>query len=562
MAERLGEALLDLRTDDRQFNAGIRAAEKSAQGLGATIDKTSDNVIHLNERMALTGRTLHQAANLTSAAAQQQKLLAYQLNDTFVSLASGMPAYMVLIQQGSQIASIYGPNEGGVGRALKETASMAGNLVARLWPLAAALAGAYAAYEILRSNSAAAALEVGSLTKRLAEQAVTADQVSGMISDLVNVQNKYDQALAATAKAHSSMSAANIANTEAEFNAKKSLLELQLKYQKALLETQRAELARKALELRSSIAGAVNVDMGRAERGGFSDPRVGNFVRLPDDITALDKTQAMLNASPIVDEIKKMRAELTLNEVAAGRLDEALKSTFNRTGTEAKGAGASIRTAAQEGSDAWEGLRKVSAGVAEEMREATRHAEEQTMFLRDMTDGAIQNFFSTIREGSDAWDALADAALSALDQITNKLMNEVLDAVFQVGSASGGGASGGNILGDIFGGLFAGFRAKGGLIPNGTFGIVGEKGPEPVIGTSRGAMVLPNKTLKGMGSGDDSEASADRLKIDVGVSVDNQGNLQGYVKKVAREEVSGTIDLYDRQLPDRVQQINENPRWR
>ena len=46
---------------------------------------------------------------------------------------------------------------------------------------------------------------------------------------------------------------------------------------------------------------------------------------------------------------------------------------------------------------------------------------------------------------------------------------------------------------------FAGLFATGGLIPAGQFGIVGEEGPEPVIGTSRGAVVLPNSSLRAGG---------------------------------------------------------------
>lgn len=46
---------------------------------------------------------------------------------------------------------------------------------------------------------------------------------------------------------------------------------------------------------------------------------------------------------------------------------------------------------------------------------------------------------------------------------------------------------------------FAGAFATGGLIPAGSWGIVGEEGPEPVIGTSRGTMVLPNSTLGAIG---------------------------------------------------------------
>lgn len=420
-------------------NASVQQAEAVLTGLHAKYGMTANaaelmqkgqvdlanTVTAVNARIAANTAASNRLvtandniADSSANAAFQQRNLQFQLSDTFQSLALGMPVTQVLLQQGPQLASVYGPGEGGIGRAFKETASMAAGLVARLWPLAAAAAGVYGAYKLLASNSAAAALEVDSLTKELAEQAVSAGSVSAMISDLANVQSAYDKALDATRKTHDTMSSANIANTEAEFNAKKSLLELQLKYQQALIETQKAEIAQKGLALRQEVAGSVNFDAGRAERGGFSDPRIGNFVRLPDDITGLAKTQAMIDASPLTDEMKKMRAELTLNELAAGRLQDALGTTFNAAGSAAKAAGGSVKQAAEEGKDAWAGLRKVSEGVAEQMKEAARRAEEQREFFKDLTAGGIRDFFSAIEDGATVWEAFADAATGALDAIT------------------------------------------------------------------------------------------------------------------------------------------------
>ncbi|MBA5776301.1 hypothetical protein H2509_04120, partial [Stappia sp. F7233] len=114
--------------------------------------------------------------------------------------------------------------------------------------------------------------------------------------------------------------------------------------------------------------------------------------------------------------------------------------------------------------------------------------------------GAVSDIVSGLRNGENAFEVLADTALRALDRITDKLLNDVLDAVLMFKSETSSGSSGGGFLsgiGDFFGELFSGFFATGGLIPSGTFGIVGERGPEPVIGTSRGAMVLPNSSLRG-----------------------------------------------------------------
>lgn len=189
-------------------------------------------------------------------------------------------------------------------------------------------------------------------------------------------------------------------------------------------------------------------------------------------------------------------------------------------------------------------------------------------FARDVTGSFISDLRQGLEDGKGFWEAFGDAAMSVLDRLVDKIMNEALDAVFQLGNAGSGAASGkGGLLGglgSIFGSLFAGFRAKGGMIPNGTFGIVGEKGPEPVIGTSRGAMVLPNSTLKGMGGGEGNGAGG----MDIGVAVELRGgnDFEAWVTGVSQREgkraAADTVQTYDRMLPDRVQDINENPRWR
>ena len=55
MAERLGEALLDLDTDDRDFNRGVERAGKKADGLGRTFDMVSKKALMLGRNLALAG---------------------------------------------------------------------------------------------------------------------------------------------------------------------------------------------------------------------------------------------------------------------------------------------------------------------------------------------------------------------------------------------------------------------------------------------------------------------------------------------------------------------------
>ncbi|OCP04997.1 hypothetical protein BC374_16350 [Ensifer sp. LC13] len=542
---------------------------------------------------ALAHRRLAMAANDNGVG---QRQLAFQLNDVFQSWALGMPIIQILLQQGPQIAQIYGPGEGGIGRAFRETATMATSLIARLWPLAAAAAGVYGAYEILTRNSAAAAYEVGSLTRALAEQAVSAGSVTSMISELTSIQTTYDRALSATAGTHGAMTATILANTEKEFNAKKSLLEIQLRYQQALLDSQRADIRRTGHELKKEIAQSVFPNMGEVERGGFYDPKVGNLVRLPDEITALRKTQEIIDASPISLELKKMQAELALNEVAALRLQDALKLTFNAAGSDARAAGLTVRQAAVESRDAWDGLRKPLGTVSEQLKLVTQQADEHARMVRDTAGGAIRDFFSTIERGGKAWEAFGDAGMGVLDRLTDKLLNDALDAIGQVNGALGSGGGSGGILAALFGGgrsqwgiasggglgLYANGGvfgrtgltafAKGGAFTNqivdrptlfpfakGT-GLMGEAGPEAIMPLRRDATGRLG-VLAAVGR-PTNQGGVVRFEFHSKISVSGNGDkeLMERMRLATEQQMQAGFDEFSRAvLPGRVSEINNDP---
>jgi hypothetical protein len=82
-------------------------------------------------------------ARSAGQARMQMMNLGYQLNDIGMTLATGMNPMTVMIQQGSQIAQIYG-GQGGVRMALSDMGSLLGGLAKRAWPIAliaAAFAG-------------------------------------------------------------------------------------------------------------------------------------------------------------------------------------------------------------------------------------------------------------------------------------------------------------------------------------------------------------------------------------------------------------------------------------
>ena len=109
---------------------------RDANAAASTIEAAGGRA---SRALTMQGAGLGMLGRSSAAAANQQRNLAFQLNDVAVSLASGMNPLMVFAQQGSQIATIYGSEEGGLGRAFKETGNLAVGLVSKFWPVAVAV---------------------------------------------------------------------------------------------------------------------------------------------------------------------------------------------------------------------------------------------------------------------------------------------------------------------------------------------------------------------------------------------------------------------------------------
>lgn len=127
MAERLGEALLDLRTNDAAFNAGIAQAEGRAQKLGSTLDRTSGSSAKLASEMVATGRSaqvmgagFEQAGQrvVQSAGAQRAGMqqLSFQLNDIATMYALGARPMQIFASQSGQVIQSIQMMSGGTSR--------------------------------------------------------------------------------------------------------------------------------------------------------------------------------------------------------------------------------------------------------------------------------------------------------------------------------------------------------------------------------------------------------------------------------------------------------------
>lgn len=221
--------------------------------------------------------------------------------------------------------------------------------------------------------------------------------------------------------------------------------------------------------------------------------------------------------------------------------------------------------------------------------EATKRAQEAVAFAKQTTAGFLNELRNGLRNGETFWESFGNAALSVLDRITDKLLNDVLDALFKVGGAgSGGGGGGGGFLSSLFSGLFGGGKSffptmpGAGLFESG--GYTGDGAASKAAGiVHAGEYVFSAAATKRLGVGNldrmhtgakkgyqsggyvtpfsgstaqaTGQAANQNVHVTVGVSVDQNGNLQAYVKDVARgEAVQATatgLKQYQRGRQDR-----------
>jgi len=493
--------------------------------------------------VAAAQRTFILAATDDMARFRRQNL-GYQLMDIGQMTALGQNPAMMLMQQGPQVAQLYAM-QGGLNALWRDATAILGGLVRVAGPWIAAAGAMYGAYKLIASYGREAQLAVSATTAALAAQAEPLDSVRGKIDELQRLTDAYAKAIRGTAKDQSLASASIIANTEAEFNAKKSLLELELKRQKAAIEAQKAELAIAGIGLKRDVGGSVGdwtsgflggpngvqtrMDL---ERQGFADPRVGSvpFVRLPDDITGLDRTREVLENSPLSDRVKELRSNITLTEIATKSLEDALKVTFAESvktseGRIAKGGKSEAERLAKRYQDivrdanqATEAFKRQTgalflsdeaaaqlerqaellnkaqdAGIkltAKQTAElmglgsamaaaeiAYKKTKEALDFAKSTVKGFVSDLRSGLEQGKSFWESFGQAALNVLDKIVDKLLNDVVDALFQVNSAGGGssGGIGGLIakgLSWLFGGGSTAPRVGVGLYHSG--GVVGQ----------------------------------------------------------------------------------------
>lgn len=341
-------------------------------------------------------------------------------------------------------------------------------------------------------------------------------------------------------------------------------------------------------QLREQAQANLAADKRRSEEG--KKPKKEKAVKkstdqmIDSDIQAVrDRIAAMQLETEIVgksyQEQEKRRMSLDLEQQALAKLrDEAIKK--GQTDLSNIRLSSQQRTQIDDISDAY-------ARQAEELRKV----QDQ----QDRAEQASMEFYDTFRSSLSnlitGADSLADALENILGKLADLALNAAFDALFKPSSGGVAGGSFGGIF-DWIGGLF---RKDGGPVKAATGGYIsGPGGPrsdsipamlsngEYVINAAAtkkfgplldainsgkglalagGGPVLRAPTLPNM-QGARQSASSGAMRVDVGVSVDNDGNLQAYVQNVSRKTSQSAIRSYDKTGPARLKRDSRQANMR
>lgn len=184
-------------------------------------------------------------------------------------------------------------------------------------------------------------------------------------------------------------------------------------------------------------------------------------------------------------------------------------------------------------------------------------ALERQRTVADNLKTSMADMFGSIISGSmSAGDAIKNLANTMLTNLGNAFLSSAMGGLGGMLGGSGGGGSFSSLISAAFGGGFAngtnGYHGKAG------WQIVGERGIE-AVSMGAGTKVLNNKDTMSMLSGG---GSAGVLRLEVGYSQDAEVRVLESSKQHNVKLVQQGFGQYDRNLPNRIKHINNDPRAR
>ena len=168
-------------------------------------------------------------------------------------------------------------------------------------------------------------------------------------------------------------------------------------------------------------------------------------------------------------------------------------------------------------------LNKKAEDSLKKQQEETKKLKEKMAEVGEEIETSIKN---NLRDAITGAQSFGEAMTNVLNRIRDKILDAQIDKLIGgFGENFGKGKDGGKGLGGFLGGILGGLFANGGQPPVNKISVVGEKGPELFVPTSKGT-IIPNG-----GFGGDSVTNVITVNVDAkGSSVqgsDAEGNELG-----------------------------------
>lgn len=437
---------------------GLNQVRKATQTTSAAINSATTNMRNIN------GQVTTSQKNFRKFAMGGMQQAGYQIGDYAVQVANGTSKMQAFGQQAPQLLQIFGPIGAIVGAGV----------------------AVFAAFAVVMQKAGAA-------TKLSARQFMSLNDVSlssirGGASDLLEIQNKYNNALRDSGNASSSSARLVLANSEVEFNARKQLVVieqqlLRLRSQDQItalknMKDQQDRTRESALELARNLGPNATENAARGASG---------YARAAYDVGALESALGLTGTQLRNNRLKilELEAELSTLGIASSEAAAAIEMVFNPNGDTPEAA-AEIASAINSASDA-------ASGLANVIETEVTPAMERLKSVQESVSSAIESGMMGMVDGTqsvkDAFKSMASAIIKDLYRIfvVKRITGFISDAI---GAKFGPAPS----LPAI-----AGARAMGGQVTGGKAYMVGERGPEMVV-PSRNGHVVPNNQVGG-GSG-------------------------------------------------------------
>jgi len=315
-------AALQVRIDANadRFHANMNRTRAQFDRTAASVEARA---ARLDSRLATTGSRFGRSFQIGNVAQQFQ--------DIAVQAQMGTSAAIIFAQQGPQIAGAFGPVGAVIGA------------------IVAVVAVAGSAFLGMGENAESSQEQIDRL-------ALSTGALDGGVRDLEQSAKAYADAISATATAQSSASNSIFADTKREFEAKKSLLELEIKRQQAVQAERTALLA--------TVQGDIAARPDPTKATGSGRNRRGQQLWLERQLRDYE------DALPeLMDRRKRLEAEATLAEIAIQKAIKASEADFAdlaSSGSRAAGGGSKPREAADFTAAAQariQALREEAAGI-------------------------------------------------------------------------------------------------------------------------------------------------------------------------------------------------------